>query len=347
MFCTRCGRQMPEGAKFCVICGVPVAALPAMARAAASPGDSMVPSRTPDVAPAASVIDTPTPCVPETESAASTAARLSQPKPFEPFQKPKSIWTLDVFQWVIMFAGGWALVLVQLFIGIPLLAVGYIFYAIRKRGTAGQRPLAATCDVCGRTAVGYKELRVRTGFLMAYYHYWSRGFLCAEHGSEYARQASSMNLLGMFLSAGGWPAMGPYFNALLQLNGNVRVLPKTAVGEPGVASHLSIASHLYLRGSDKRDWDFSREFMIRAASSDGRPNFRMLCLGGAAAAHERLVRPSKKESLALLRESEELLRMACAQSTATDGLTDEEVSFARALHETVVQRIEKNKKRWM
>ena len=43
---------------------------------------------------------------------AISTAELS--KPFGPFQQPRSVWTLDLFQWILLFVGGWAIVLVQI-----------------------------------------------------------------------------------------------------------------------------------------------------------------------------------------------------------------------------------------
>lgn len=85
------------------------------------------------------------------------------------------MWTLDLFQWILLFAGGWAIVLFQLIIGIPLLAIGWLVYVLSTRNLSPHKPLAVHCDICSQPAVGYKELRVSTGFLLAYYHFWSRG----------------------------------------------------------------------------------------------------------------------------------------------------------------------------
>ena len=148
---------------------------------------------------------------------------------------------------------------------------------------------------------------------------------------------------------GGWFAIVPYVKSHLQGNGNVRVVPKTAA-EPGTTSHFTDSAQLYLNGRNKRSQvtRFSREFMLRAAHpTDKRPDYLLLCRGGAAAAQERLFKGSKKDSLALLAEGEEVLRRALESPLSSSGLSEEEVSLGRAIRSEVVKRIEQNERRWI
>jgi hypothetical protein len=273
-------------------------------------------------------------------------SEMPQLQAFGPFQNPRSVWTLDLFQWVLMFVGGWAIVLAQLIIGIPALHLGYVGHAFRRRTLTPHKPLAVTCDVCDQTAVGYKELRVSTGFLLAHLHFWSRGFLCERHTAEYVRLANEFNLIGVFLAGGGFIAVGPYFKSRLQGEGNVPIISGIAA-EPGIDSHFTVGAELYLAGRAKRDWELSREFMVRGMlSNNRRPEYILLCRGGAAAAHERVLQGSKKNSLTLLADADEALRRALTSSPA-DGPVEEEASLAQALLSEIEKRTAKNTKRWM
>jgi hypothetical protein len=273
-------------------------------------------------------------------------SEMPQLQAFGPFQNPRSVWTLDLFQWVLMFVGGWAIVVVQVIIGIPALLLGYVFYAFRRGTLAPHKPLAVTCDVCGQTAMGYKELRVSTGLLLAHLHFWSRGFLCERHTAEYVQLAKELNLIGVFLAGGGFIAVGPYFKSRLQGEGNLPIITGI-VAEPGIASHFIVGAQLYLAGKVKRDWEFSREFMLRGmASNNQKPQYVLLCRGGAAAAHELALQGSKKNSLALLADADEALRRALTSSAAS-GLSNEESSLGQELLSEVEKRTAKNRKRWM
>jgi len=66
----------------------------------------------------------------------------------------------------------------------------------------------------------------------------------------------------------------------------------------------------------------------------------------AAAAHERVLQGSKKNSLALLADADEALRRALTSSPA-DGPVEEEASLAQALLSEIEKRTAKNMKRWM
>jgi hypothetical protein len=182
---------------------------------------------------------------------------------------------------------------------------------------------------------------------MAYYHFWSRGFLCERHTTEYVEQANELNLIGMFLKVGGFFAIGTYIKSRLQGEGNIPIV--TGLGaEPDISSYFALAARLYLSGIVDRDFDLSREFMARAASSNShRKLFAVLCTGCAAAAQEAFLQGSKKNSLALLTTAEEALRRALETPLHGSDLSQEEVSLGRAIYHEVEKRIAKNNKRWM
>jgi hypothetical protein len=150
----------------------------------------------------------------------------------------------------------------------------------------------------------------------------------------------------MFLKVGGFFVIGPYVNSWLQGKGNTQIVPGLA-GEADVASFFPLAAHLYLGGSAVRDFDFSREFMLRAAGSNSqRQEFDLLCTGCAAAAQEVLVllQGSKGNSIALLTEAEDALRRAMEPGSSGAGLSEEEVSLGRAIYSQVEKRIAMIKK---
>jgi hypothetical protein len=271
-----------------------------------------------------------------------------QPQPFESFQHPRLVvGTFNLFQQLFMLlVGGWAIILVQALVSIPVLAVGLVVYALRRRSVLPYRPLAVKCDVCGQPAVGYKELCVDTGFLMVFHRFWSRGFLCQGHTTEYVTNANELNLLGMFLKVGGPFVIGTYIRTSLQRGGNVPIVPRLA-GEPDTASFFALAAQLYLSGSAVRDFDFSREFMLRAAkASSERQEFVLLCMGCAAAAQEVLVllQGSKGDCIALLTEAEDALRRALKSGSSGADLSEEEVSLGRAVYSQVEERIAMSRK---
>jgi hypothetical protein len=269
-----------------------------------------------------------------------------QPQPFEPFQHPRLVvGAFNLFQQLFMLlVGGWAIILVQVLVNIPVLAVGLVVYALRRRSVLPHEPLAVKCDVCDQPAVGYKELHVDTGLLMVFHRFWSRGFLCKDHTTEYVTNANELNLLGMFLKVGGPFVIGTYIRSSLQRGGNIPVIPRLA-GVPDTARFFPLAAQLYLSGSAVRDFDFSREFMLRAAKANSeRQEFVLLCMGCATAAYVAFRQGSERNSLALMTEAEAALRRALEASSSAAGLSEEEVSLGRAIHSQVEKLIAMNKK---
>ena len=65
-----------------------------------------------------------------------------QPQPFESFQHPRLVvGTFNLFQQLFMLmVGGWAIILVQALVSIPVLAVGLVVYALRRRSVLPHNP---------------------------------------------------------------------------------------------------------------------------------------------------------------------------------------------------------------
>jgi hypothetical protein len=141
-----------------------------------------------------------------------------------------SLWfeSVDWFQFVMLFFGGWACILVSLVISLPILFLGLLIYSPLKRrfGTLPQKTLERPCELCGAPAVGYKDLHVTTGMLFASRRFSWSGFLCELHTTEFATRAKYLNLLGMILlfGTGVW-ASGAFFKACLQATRNLRIAP--------------------------------------------------------------------------------------------------------------------------
>src|ERR1019366_7594012 len=118
-------------------------------------------------------------------------------------------------------------------------------------------------------------------------------------------------------------------------------------GDADPARFFALAAQLYLSGSAVRDFDFSREFMLRAAkASSERQEFVLLCMGCAAAAQEVLVllQGSKGDCIALLTEAEDALRRALKSGSSGADLSEEEVSLGRAVYSQVEERIAMSRK---
>ena len=92
MFCTSCGAQLVDGAKFCTSCGQPVAQNAALATAPV-PTPAPAPAAAPTPAPAAAPTPAPTPATPAPAAcsnpvAAPAPANYSAPAPVTPQAAP-------------------------------------------------------------------------------------------------------------------------------------------------------------------------------------------------------------------------------------------------------------------
>ncbi|MBU1626125.1 hypothetical protein KKB18_02045 [bacterium] len=250
--------------------------------------------------------------------------------------------------------GGWAFILLQVILYIPLLMIGFIVYLpiISRLKAFPHKQLTVKCDVCDQPAVGYKEIKATSGFLNTYTYYHGKGFLCNFHTREYVDRANSLNLKGIFLSVGGFAHLRQYFRTHVQSQLNLQIVPKSA-GQPGIDSHLDMASKLCEKAKSIKDWQYVEEFADRAfldaktneQENEEKVGCSMLCKGIAIAAQEKLERASKETSLNYLQKAQHNIQEGLG-IVRKFGTTDKIVNTASTALKEIESRRQKITRRW-